>query len=108
MKFRKESEIVNAFVSSIMSLPMIYGVNPNKESQFYEKLCSNVQALETMAKLGEVIGYVRMPLNKLEGIRGDLIVRTDNNWQEWKFDQLFKALRELTVRNPPKPDEDQQ
>ena len=56
-----------------MSLPMIYGVNPNKESQFYEKLCSNVQALETMAKLGEVIGYVRMPLNKLEGIRGDLI-----------------------------------
>ena len=36
-------------------------------------VCSNVQALETMGKLGEVNGYVRMTLNKLEGIRGDLV-----------------------------------
>ena len=88
-----------------MSLPVINGANPNKVSQFYEKLCSNVQALETMGKLGEVNGYVRMTLNKLEGIRGDL-VRTDDDWQEWKFDQLVEALRKWTVRNPPKPDED--
>ena len=100
-KFGKEREIVNAYVSSIMSLPVINGANPNKVSQFYEKLCSNVQALETMGKLGEVNGYVRMTLNKLEGIRGDL-VRTDDDWQEWKFDQLVEALRKWTVRNPPK------
>ena len=68
LKFGKESEIVNAYVDGIMSLPSIYGANPNKVSQFYEKLCSNVQALETMGKLGEVNGYVRMTLNKLEGI----------------------------------------
>ena len=104
-KFGKESEIVNAYVSSIMSLPVIHGANPNKVSQFYEKLCSSVQALETMGKLGEVNGYVRMTLNKLEGIRGDL-VRTDDDWQEWKFDQLVEALRKWTVRNPAKPDED--
>ena len=88
-----------------MSLPVIHGANPNKVSQFYEKLCSSVQALETMGKLGEVNGYVRMTLNKLEGIRGDL-VRTDDDWQEWKFDQLVEALRKWTVRNPAKPDED--
>ena len=61
-----------------MSLPVIYGANPNKVWQFYEKLCSSVQALETMGKLGEVNGYVRMTLTKLEGIRGDL-VRTDDD-----------------------------
>ena len=104
-KFGKESEIVNAYVDGIMSLPAIYGANPNKVLQFYEKLCSNVQALETMGKLGEVNGYVRMTLNKLEGIRGDL-VRTDDDWQEWKFPQLVEALRKWTVRNPPKPIED--
>ena len=104
-KFGKESEIVNAYVSSIMSLPVIHGANPNKVSQFYEKLCSSVQALETMGKLGEVNGYVRMTLNKLEGIRGDL-VRTDDDWQKWKFDQLVEVLQKWTVRNPPKPDED--
>jgi len=99
-KYGKESEIVNAYISGIMSLPTIHGTNPNKILEFYEKLCSNVQSLETMGKLGEVNGYVRMTLNKLEGIRGDL-VGTDDDWQEWKFPQLLKALRKWTVRNPP-------
>ena len=71
------------------------------------KLCSKVQALETMGKLGEVNGYVRMTLNKLEGIRGDL-VRTDDDWQEWRFPQLVEALRKWTIRNPPKHSEERQ
>ena len=93
-----------------MSLPVIQRANPNNESQFYEKLCSSVQALETMDKLSEVDGYIRMTLNKLEGIRGEL-VRTDDDWQEWKFDQLSRCsksgpwgihpspMRILTTRN---------
>lgn len=85
-----------------MSLPVIQRANPNNESQFYEKLCSSVQALETMDKLSEVDGYVSMTLNKLEGIRGDL-VRTDDDWQEWKFDQLSRCskspMKILTTRN---------
>ena len=47
--------------------------NPNKILDFYEKLCSNMLSLETMGKFGEVNGYVRMTLNKLEGIRADLV-----------------------------------
>ncbi|XP_068723854.1 uncharacterized protein [Montipora capricornis] len=58
-----------------------------------------------MGKLREVNGYIRMTLNKLEGIRGDL-ERTDDDWQESKFDQLVEALRKWTVRNPPKSDDD--
>ena len=86
-----------------MSLPTIHGTNPNKILDCYEKLCSNVLSLETMGKLGEVNGYVWMTLNKLKGIRGDL-VWTDDQWQEWKFPQIVAALRKWTVRNPPKCD----
>ena len=87
-----------------MSLPTIHGTNPNKILDCYEKLSSNVLSLETMGKYGEVNGYVWMTLNKLEGIRGDLL-RTDDQWQEWKFPQLVAVLRKWKVRNPPKCDD---
>ena len=100
-KYGKESEIVNAYISNIMALEPVHGTNPNKISIFYEKLLANVQALETLGRIGEVNGYVRMTLDKLESIRGDL-VRTDDDWQSWKFPNLIEALRQWTERNPPR------
>ena len=47
----------------------------------------------------EISGYVRMSIDKLQGIRGDL-VRTDDNWREWDFPKLVEALRKWTERNP--------
>ena len=44
-------------------------------------------------------GYVRITLDKLHGIRADL-VRNDDNWQDWKFQQLVEALEKWTTRNP--------
>ena len=35
-KYGKESEIINAHVNNIMSLPVIQGANPNKMLEFYE------------------------------------------------------------------------
>ena len=32
-------------------------------------------------------------------------MRTDDQWQKWKFPQLVAALRKWTVRNPPKCDD---
>ena len=75
-----------------MSLPVMYGSNPNKILKFYETLSPNLRALETMEKIKEVNGYVRMTLDKLEGIRGDL-VQTADNWQDWEFPHLLEALR---------------
>ena len=45
-----------------------------------------------MNKLKEINGYVRLTLDKLPGIRADL-VRIDEDWQEWTFPQLVDALR---------------
>lgn len=104
IKYGKESEIINAHftkITSIPVLPVIQGANPNKRFEFYETLLPNLQALETMGKIREVNGYVRMTLDKLEGIRGDL-VRTDDNWQDWDFPHLLEALRKWTIRNSPK------
>ena len=84
--YGKHSEVANAHVQNIMSLPHINNL-------------SSVQALETMAKLKEINGYVRLTLDKLQGIRTDL-VRTDDDWQDWKFPQLAEALENWTCRNP--------
>ena len=100
-KYGDDSEIVNAYVQNIMYLPVIRGTNAGKIHDFYTKLLFNVQSLETLGKLREVNGYVRMCLDKLEGIRGDL-VRTDDDWRQWDFPKLVDALRKWTERNPVK------
>ena len=77
----------------------VFGSHPNKVHDYYEKLMSSVQALETMRKLNEIKGYVRNALDKLPGIRADL-VRLDDSWQDWGFCELVEALRKWTERNP--------
>ena len=74
--------------------------NPNKILDFYEKLCSNMLSLETMGKFGEVNGYVRMTLNKLEGIRADLVWTDD----EWKM-EISSTCRSVTGMDGAKPAE---
>ena len=103
-KYVKTSEIINTNVQAILALPHITGSQPVKIHNFYERLLSNLRALETLAKLREISGYVRMTINKLEGIGGDL-VRTDGEWQEWEFPKLVLALRKWTERNPQKQDD---
>ena len=83
-KYGKHSEVANAHVQNIMSLPHINNSNPYKIHEFSEKLLSDVQALETMGKLKEINGYVRLTLDKLQGVRADL-VRTDDDLQDWNF-----------------------
>ena len=45
-----------------------------------------------------------MTIDKLDGIRGDL-VRMDDDWQDWRFLELIEALRKWTVRNPTRKEE---
>ena len=98
-KYGNTSEVVNAYVEEIIALPTISGAQPHKIHEFFEKLRYSVQSLETLEKLNSVNGYVRITLNKLPGIRGDL-VRADPEWKQWSFVELVEALRKWTERNP--------
>ena len=98
-KFGKPAEVVNAHIEMVMNLPHIKGVNVARIHDFLNKLLPSIQALESMGKLQEIAGYAMMTLNKLEGIRADLI-RLDNDWQEWGFPKLVEASIKWTERNP--------
>ena len=77
-KYGKPREVANAHIQCIMGLPVITGTNPTRINEFYEKLVTNIQTLESMGKEKDIRGYVRLTLDKLPGIRADL-VRLDDN-----------------------------
>ena len=98
-KYGKDSEIIKAYTQQIFDLPFICNQNLHRIHDFCDKLMFSVQSLQTMGKLEQVNGYVAMTLDKLPGIRGDL-VQTDPSWENWTFDKLTEALRLWTRRNP--------
>ena len=52
-----------------------------------------------MGKLKDINGFARHTLDKLTGIRSEL-VRSDNKWQDWTYVELVEALKKWTERNP--------
>ena len=58
-----------------MGLPVITGTNPTTIDDFYKKLVTgtNVQTLVSMGKEKDIKGYLRLTLDKLLGIRADLV-----------------------------------
>ncbi|XP_046843130.1 uncharacterized protein LOC124437166 [Xenia sp. Carnegie-2017] len=101
-KYGKESEVIKAYTKEILDLPNIPDANVQKVHKFCERLTYCVQSLETMGKLEQINGSVAMTLDKLSGIRSDL-VRTDPNWDEWDYIKLIEALTLWTRRNPRNP-----
>ena len=93
--------MVNAHIQE-MSLPVITGISRPKIHNFYDNLLGHVQALETLEKLEQVAGNVRMTLDKLVGIQADLI-RTEKDWKKWTSTELVEALRQWVERNPLQP-----
>ena len=103
-KYGINSEIINAHVTQIFSLPLVIRHDVVTIHDFYQKLNLTVQSLKTLKKLSTVEGLVRMTLDKLESIKSDLI-RTEDNWRAWDYPKLVEALSEWTFRNPIKTDE---
>ena len=81
-----------------MSLPIITQTSVGKTHDFYEKLITHSPALDTMGKLKEINGYIRLKLVKLPIICEDLVWR-DHYWKEWDFCQFIETLRKWTHRN---------
>ena len=91
-KYCKVSEVVNAHVQVIMTLPIVHGSIPIRIHEFYEKLLTLVQSLKTM-------GNVQNTLDKLPQVQSDL-VRLDGEWKQLDFPKLIEALRQWVKRNP--------
>lgn len=98
-KFGKDSEIIKAYTKEILELSTLTGTNPKAISDFSDKLTYCVQALQTLNKLEQVNGATLMTLDKLPGIRGDLVC-TDPEWEKWGFAKLSEAIRLWIRRNP--------
>ena len=78
-EYRRDNEIVNAYIQSIMELSVITETRPTKIHDFYKKLVFNVQSLKTLGRLKDIKGNVRSVLDKLKGIKADL-VRGHPDW----------------------------
>ena len=83
-KYGDAATVTNAYVSEILDLPCVTGAHPRKIAEFYTTLSRSVKALATMGKLAAVEGLVARTLEKLPGIKGDL-VRNDPDWKKWGF-----------------------
>ena len=93
------NEIVAAYTKQIAQLPTTHGMDVNRIHAFSAKLASCVHVLETIKLIGNIKVTLRMTLNKLPGIRENLTAK-DENWTNWGFPELVKALELWTRRNP--------
>ena len=74
-------------------------MEPRKVKEFYKQLRYNVQSLDTLERLGDVKGNVRSTLDKLKGVKADL-VRGYEGWRDWDFKDLLTELKKWTEINP--------
>ena len=71
--------VANPYVNCIVSLFVVFGSHPNKFHDFFDKLMSSVQAVETMRKLNQIKSYVRNILDKLPETMADLVKLDDKS-----------------------------
>ena len=95
----KTSEIVNAHVQQIIELLTVYGTNLKKIYDFNEKVVCNVQVRDTIKRLREINGYVRINVDKIPKVRLSLVM-LKISWKDWTFGDLVNALKLWTERNP--------
>lgn len=99
VEYGQPTEIVNAYIKNIMELAIIARANPRKVKEFYKQLHFNVQSLDTLGRLADFKGNVRCTLNKLKGIKADLL-HGNEGWKDWGFKDLLTELQKWTQINP--------
>ena len=95
----KNLRLLRLIPKQILDLPQITDSDAEKIHDFTYKLTYCVQSLETMGKLKQIKGNVAITLDKLSGIRSDLL-RTYPEWEDWDYIKLSEALKLWTRPNP--------
>ena len=97
-KFGRTADIVKHYIKEITELS-----NPGRDirkiHEFSDRLSVAVQSLKTLGKLAETRSLAQTTLEKLSGIRNDLIGAAEN-FEEWGYEELIKALDIWMRKNP--------
>jgi hypothetical protein len=89
---------VNAHIDEVVNLPTGRGCSYEKILAFYERLTKNYDALQTLGEHEKLDGFVMCTINKFPNVKSDL-VRTDEDWEEWKMENLVDSLQKWLRRN---------
>ena len=98
--YGKDIKVHKALIKEIESLHPITNVNKIVNiHDFYNKLSRVVRTLATMKKLDSAQSTVYTLMDKLGPVR-EIIAQGDDEWEEWKLEQLTENLRKYVDRNP--------
>ena len=97
-KYGRPADIIKHYIKEITELSSP-GRDIKKMYEFADKLSVAVQSLKTLGKLAETRGLAQTTLEKLSGIRNDLIGSAEN-FDEWGYEELLKALEMWMRKNP--------
>ena len=67
--------------------------------EFYSTLSRTVRTLTTMGKLASCQGMVYTRMGNLGPVR-EILAQSDDQWEEWKLQELTDNLRKYVKRNP--------
>ena len=90
---------MRAYIDNISAFPVISGCHLSEIHKVCQTLNYNVQSLETLGKLSRCLSMVRGVLDKLPGIKADL-VSGKPGWQDWGFAELIQTLEEWKSIHP--------
>ena len=95
------SKIVGAYITNTQELPTMTGrkINMTHDHEFIKTLNYNVQSLETLGKLSQCLSMVRGILEKLTGIKAELVAN-QVGWQDWGFTELLGAPENWKAIHP--------
>ena len=90
-----------------MSLQSAHNTNTTRIHDFYKRLTTSINLLDTVGEVKDINGYVRTSLDKLSRIRFDLEIMNDDE-KHWKLYELLEASTKRMERNPLKEHSKQQ
>jgi len=85
-------------IKKLEELPTITKTKLTDIHEFYNTLARVVHTLVTMKKIETVQSHIYAIFDKLGPIR-EAIVQKENNWEEWKLEDLVEHLRRYMDRN---------
>ena len=98
--YGRDIKIHKTLIKELENLPHITTVHKLTEiHNFYNHLARIIRTLVTMKKLETAQSFVYSLIDKLGPVK-EALVQKDDDWEEWKLEELVENLRKYIDRNP--------